>query len=146
MTTPNDRLTEFSNAWNDLRNAVVGRGTEKPANVPQELYAKVSNTYDRWRTYLQSLPAVLQVFPLQPISDWVLEYRDLATEAQKAGLTFNVLPVSWLESVKATATDVQTTAKALAKTTTGMAGVLVASLFLAAVPVIALAFSGSRRR
>lgn len=142
MTTPKDDLTEFANAWNELRNAIMGRGTEKPEGVPLELYTKMGNTYERWRAYLAAVPLDMAVLPVKALSDWVLEYRELADEASKLGLKFPVYAPGWIE----TARSVQVAIKKVADNAGAAAGgFFVASLFLAAIPVIALML-GSRRR
>jgi hypothetical protein len=99
MTQPADKLTEFSARWNDLRNAVIGRSAQRPANVPQDLYDRTSNTYARWRKYLAQMPAPMALLPTQALADWVVQYRELANEAQAHGLSFRVLPVGWTETM-----------------------------------------------
>jgi hypothetical protein len=92
MTTPGDKLTEFSARWNDLRNAVLGRGTQLPAGVSPDLADRVGNTYARWRKYLAQMPAPMALLPTAAIADWVRQYRALVNEARAAGLRFRVYP------------------------------------------------------
>jgi hypothetical protein len=142
MTTPKDDLSEFSNAWNELRNAIMGRGTEKPANVPLELYTKTGNAYERWRKYLAALPADMQILPIKALSDWVLEYRELADEATELGLKFPAFAPGWIETARSVQTAIK---KAADNAGAATGGLLIASLFLAAIPVIALMVGGKRR-
>jgi hypothetical protein len=136
MTQPSDKLTEFSARWNDLRNAVLGRGVQLPAGVSQELADRVGNTYARWRKYLAQMPAPMALLPAQAIGDWIREYRALANEARAAGLRFRVYPPGGLSEEVATPA---------ANGGGGGSGRLWVYAALIAVPLFLCAFSGGRR-
>lgn len=134
MTTPGDKLTEFSARWNDLRNAVIGRGVQPPPGVSAELAARVGNTYTRWRAYLAQMPAPMVLLPAQALADWLPQYRELVQEARAAGLRFRVLPRGWTDAVKRTAGGGYT----------WKTWAVISAVF--AVPVLCMLGSGGRRR
>lgn len=75
-------LTELSTAWNDLRNAALGR-TATP-NVPTALAAEVGTSYEQWRAYLASGPTwTAEVVP-ELASTWLERYRALASKVHVA--------------------------------------------------------------
>ena len=142
MTTPQDLLSRFSTAWNDLRNAVIGQSATKPANVTQALYDKTGNYYERWRKYLAQMPAPMAALPVQALVDWVLQYREIANEAKAEGLTFTEFPVGMTEELvgkKNSATD--------AEDAGGWGSYIAMAAIVLVVPlVIALSRSKKRRR
>lgn len=93
-----DLTQRLSNAWNDLRNAVVGRSAIKPAAVPQSLYDSVANYYERWRKALAALTLTDALLPMATYTQWVATYRRLAAQASAAGLVFKQLEPSGLET------------------------------------------------
>lgn len=85
-------ITELSAAWNDLRNAALGRGT-KP-NVSAALAARVGSEYDAWRAYFETAPptedADMPAVTLQ--GDWLNRYRVLVAAVQSEGVSVAALP------------------------------------------------------
>lgn len=136
MTQPRDKLTEFSARWNDLRNAVIGRGVTPPPGVSQEFADRVGNVYLRWRKYLAQMPAPMALLPTQALADWVRQYRALADEAIAAGLRFRVLPVGWTEQALTSSGESDNARK--------LRIAVYAALF--SLPVLLIAFGGRRRR
>ena len=93
-----DLTQKLSNAWNDLRNAVIGRAAMKPANVPQSLYDSVANYYERWRKALAAHTLQDALLPIATYAQWVEIYRRLAAQASAAGLIFKQLEPSGVET------------------------------------------------
>jgi hypothetical protein len=85
-------LTELSTAWNDLRNAALGRSTTPL--VPPVLAAKVGNAYERWLNWYSFAGPPSDMIPSITAAPWVDEYRALLAEVQAAG----VKPASVLAS------------------------------------------------
>ena len=140
MTQPGDKLSEFSARWNDLRNAVIGRGVTLPQGVSQDFADRVGNVYLRWRKYLAQMPAPMALLPTAALAEWVQQYRLLADEALAAGLRFRVLPVGWTEqavTVVRRVNDASDNARRLRLA-------IYAAMF--ALPVVLLTFGGGRRR
>jgi hypothetical protein len=86
-------LTELSDGWNNLRNAVIGRGVEKPAGVSTELYRATGAAYDEWRAFYTQNLALLQSYGAVelvdlPASTWVKRYRELESWARADGIKF----------------------------------------------------------
>ncbi len=89
-------LDELSAAWNDLRNAALGRGLAP--NVPPALAANVDRQYKAWRKALIHMPAAADMLASAYTRDWVSKYRRLLARVQKAGAgPQNVLPTTPFE-------------------------------------------------
>ena len=77
-------LEELSEAWNQLRNAALGRGITPL--VSQALAAKVAERYAAWREYYTD-PDFVQFGPADlSASSWVTEYRTLAARVKAEGI------------------------------------------------------------
>jgi hypothetical protein len=100
-------LTEFSNAWNDLRNAVMGRGVSKPPNISQQLYDSVGNYYERFRTWLQQQGPITEITTAIGATEQMTTYRQLANQAKKEGAVFNALDIGLAEIAKGAALSAQ---------------------------------------
>jgi hypothetical protein len=91
-------LTELSAAWNDLRNAALGRGEARPIKVPLALGLEVGIAYEEWRAYLASRGPLESAIPeLQ----WLEKYRALAAKVKAAGVNFEAPPATLLEQAAA---------------------------------------------
>jgi hypothetical protein len=80
-------LDDLLTAWNELRNAVMGRGVGKPAHVSQLLYDTTGKEYIAFREWLASKPALLQV--LQEIfgaPEHIERYRNVVALARREGI------------------------------------------------------------
>lgn len=88
-------LDDLSQAWNDLRNAALGRGV-KPI-VAEPLASQVGNAYERWRQYLASAGPSQDLVPSATAWPWLQQYRELASKVSAAGVQFQALPVQPLE-------------------------------------------------
>lgn len=98
-------LDDLSKAWNELRGIVMGRGTEKPAAVPQQLYERVGNAIERWQAWYPKASLLDQVAFQQTFPSWVTEYRELAAQANAAGLAVNTPGETSSETVRRVASD-----------------------------------------
>lgn len=80
-------LNELSNAWNELRNAAWGRGTQ-PA-VPLALADRIGREWQSFRDWLAEQGVLEDVFASLSASKWVARYRQLALELRTAGGTLD---------------------------------------------------------
>ena len=119
-------LDELSAAWNDLRNAALGRGVAP--NVPPALAASVDRQYKAWRKALIHMPAAADMMASAYTRDWVAKYRRLLARVQKAGAgPQNVLPTTPFEA----STDFLTVFSRNVAIGLGVAGAAVVLYFVA---------------
>lgn len=83
----------LNEAWNELRSVVVGRGTAKPAGVPQDLYTRVGNASERWQNFYEHASALDQEAFQLTAPEFLNEYRSLADAAKAAGLVLKKYPM-----------------------------------------------------
>jgi hypothetical protein len=84
-------LNDLLQAWNELRNAVMGRGIAKPPNVSQRLYDATGEEYLAFRKWLSEKPALVQVmFEITGAPDYIERYRLVFEMARREGI--NVKP------------------------------------------------------
>jgi hypothetical protein len=76
-------LNELSNAWNDLRNAALGRGTTP--QVPAPLAAKVGREWTAFRRWLAEQGVLEDIFASAVSQAWVQRYRVLLAQVRAAG-------------------------------------------------------------
>lgn len=89
-------IDELSSAWNEMRNAALGRGLK--ANVSAELAKVVAGEYERWRAARAEMGPVDDVLSAFTTRQWVTRYRNLVSKVQKEGIKLaNVLPPTTLE-------------------------------------------------
>ena len=99
-------LQELRDSWSVLRNAVMGRGATKPANVSQLLYDSTAESYAEWRAFLEQNYGILETYGVAEIVDapaftWVNRYRELAGWARAEGLSLgDELPGGLTESAR----------------------------------------------
>jgi hypothetical protein len=102
-------LTELQTAWNELRNAALGRGVTPL--VPQPLADRVGNTYERWRVWLANFPPwKLQEILIDPVTApepwaWLKQYRALSAEVtaalkQRGNTAYKPMPPNFIEQTK----------------------------------------------
>lgn len=77
---------ELSEAWNDLRNAALGRGVKPVASAA--LAARVGNEYERFRSWFDTEHEELAptVLPGTQAADWVERLRALTKEVKAEGI------------------------------------------------------------
>lgn len=139
-------LEGLSEGWNNLRNAVLGRGTQPPPGVPVVLAGRVANAYDRWRTwYTNEGLAASMVSDLRQQA-WLAEYRTLVAEAQAAGIQVQELQMGTIEAaernIARNARDIKAGVReglSSFGTTAALLGVLLS------VPALVFSILGSRR-
>ncbi len=90
-------IDELSEAWNELRNAALGRGT-KPV-VSAELAQRVGADYDAWRDALQNNQwPTDDAFASVTASRWVDRYRELLELVEGEGVKpARALPKNFIE-------------------------------------------------
>jgi hypothetical protein len=123
-------LAELSQAWNDLRNAALGRGTTpivKPVTA-----TTIGNYYERWRQWYTSAGVSDDMIASVSAAQWVDLYRAAAKLAKADGAQFAELG----------ATPVEQVTKAAAATGKG----LVYAAAAVAVPLLLLVILRSQRR
>jgi hypothetical protein len=140
-------LEGLSEGWNNLRNAVLGRGTDPPKGVPAVLVSRVANAYDRWRAwYVNEGLAASLVSDVRQLG-WLAEYRELVAEAKAAGIEVQELQMG---TVEATERKLSRTAQNLRQGLgEGMSklGMTVALMgVMLSVPALAFAILGARKR
>jgi hypothetical protein len=125
-------LAELSDAWNSLRNAVLGQGTTPPKNVKPETATKIGNYYDRWRQWYSDAGVTADMAASVSASQWVDLYREAVKLAQADGVDVpaQLLPTA-LEQATAAA---QSTGK----------GIMLAAAIVAVPLVLLLALRGQR--
>lgn len=101
-------IEQLSTAWNNLRNAALGRGVTPI--VSPELAIEVGTQYEAWRAYLADKSAAAWI-PLSPTSfvedEWVQRYRALVAKVQAENVTVpDVLPPTLAEKAKGQAKDI----------------------------------------
>jgi hypothetical protein len=111
-------LDELLQAWNDLRDAVQGRGTGKPPEVPQRLYDVIGEEYTAFRAWLSKQNALQQMLHnVFGAPDWLERYRSMAGLARHHGVIVKIpagaLPVpetltELLEHASITEADLKT--------------------------------------
>lgn len=101
-------IDELSTAWNNLRNAALGRGVTP--NVSAALANDVGTAYEQWRAYLadKTASAWLPISPTSAVEDvWVQRYRLLVARVQAENVTVpDVLPPTFTEKAKDAAKDI----------------------------------------
>jgi hypothetical protein len=113
---------EFNDGWNNLRNAVMGRGTAKPANVSQKLYDRVGNAITRWQRWYPQASLLDQTMFELSATQWLAEYRELSKMALDEGAQVKVLNESALENFGSALSDVLSDAKRVTKDAAKAAG------------------------
>lgn len=98
-------LTEFSAAWNELRNAALGRGVQPL--VPEPLATDVGTAYEGFRVWVMDQPGELPVLPLSA-GPWVDKHRELAARVRAYGIAVQELPRTMRETLEAEASTVWT--------------------------------------
>lgn len=76
-------LGELSAAWNELRNAAWGRGTQPL--VDAKLADQIGAGYEAWRAYYEESGFTDEFAPSIAASEWVDRYRMLAAKMAEAG-------------------------------------------------------------
>lgn len=97
-------VQKLSDAWNKLRNAALGRGTQLPAGMSSELADEVGQTYEQWREWLEEQGALgemqREITLLGEGREWADRYEQLAAEVTRAtGVVLPMAPSSPLEQV-----------------------------------------------
>jgi NAD-specific glutamate dehydrogenase len=91
-------LIELSAAYNDLRNATLGRGV-KPL-VSAALAERVGVAYEKWRAYYGSAGVQADLAASVTASEYVDAYRALVDAAASEGVKVNALPTTPFEKGK----------------------------------------------
>lgn len=73
-------LSELSAAWNELRNAALGRGTA--ALVSPALADEISDAYESFRAWLAEQGPSADLAASVTASEWVELYRELAADVR----------------------------------------------------------------
>lgn len=97
-------VNELSEAWNQLRNAALGRGT-KP-NVSPDLAGRVAREYERWRAWRADADPTDDLMASLTARAWVDRYRKILAAVQREGKgpkPENVLAVTPVEAAMAAA-------------------------------------------
>lgn len=127
-------LQELSDAWNNLRNDALGRGTQPL--VSAALAQKVGNTYERFKVWLGNAGVIDDVLADALAHGWVDQYRDLAKSVQAEGkLKTAPLPTTFGEIVATTAQGVANL---------GSAVILIAAAI--GLPLLFVVMGGARAR
>jgi hypothetical protein len=100
MTT----VQQLSNAWNELRNAALGRGVALPAGMNSELADEVAHAWEQWRAWLAEQGALAEaqreITLLGDAREWADRYEGLAEQVTKAtGKRLPLAPSSPVEQV-----------------------------------------------
>ena len=91
-------LTELSAAWNDLRNATLGR-TAKPL-VSATLANRIGVEWERWRVYYEHAGVTADLAASVAASEYVDAYRQLVDAAAAEGVKVNALPETNYEKAR----------------------------------------------
>lgn len=85
-------LAELSTAWNDLRNAALGRGTAPLVSAPLAL--AVGRAWEGWRAYYDGLGVSAAEVPTLSSPEWIDRYRELAERvtAERGTAHFRAAP------------------------------------------------------
>jgi hypothetical protein len=83
-------VTDLSEAWNNLRNAALGRGTTP--HVSPGLADTVGMQYERWRAYYAASGPLDDVFTSYSASEWLAIYRKLVADVRAEGVKVEALP------------------------------------------------------
>ncbi len=76
-------IDELSDAWNNLRNAAMGRGGAP--NVSPALARRVEREYARWRNWRRDVGPIDDMFSSWSTRRWVARYRDLMAKVDREG-------------------------------------------------------------
>lgn len=95
-------VQQLSNAWNELRNAALGRGVQLPAGMSSELADEVGDAYDRWRAWLSEQGALAEaqreITLIGDGREWADRYEALAEQVTRAtGKRLPLAPSSPIE-------------------------------------------------
>lgn len=129
-------LGELSNAWNELRNAVLGRGTQPSAGVKPTTATTIGNYYERWRKYYESAGIADDMVPSATAAEWVTLYRDGVRLAKADGLVL---------AFELGATPIERTAAAAQAAVTGVGNGLFFVAAAISVPLVLFLAARSRR-
>lgn len=128
------KLQELSDAWNNLRNDALGRGTQPL--VSQALADRVGNAYERFKTWLGNAGVLDDVLADAVAHGWVDQYRELAKAVQGEGkLKTAPLPTTFGEIVASTAQGIANV---------GSAAILIVAAI--SLPLLFVMMGGARRR
>jgi hypothetical protein len=111
-------IDELSTAWNNLRNAALGRGVVPV--VSQPLADEVGTAYEEWRAHLADKSAAALLLPITPTSIvedvWVQRYRDLVAKVNGENVAVkDVLGQTFAEKAKSDAAAFATSAGGFGK-------------------------------
>lgn len=137
-------IAELTQAWDDLRNAALGRGTMP--NVSRALAETVGRYYEEFRAWLADAGPLEELAPSITAAQWIGRYRALWNMLQAEGKAPEArltLPPQWNEELARAA---ERAAKATADAAAGAWGLLELgfAVLVIAVP-IGLAIAISRR-
>lgn len=136
---------ELNEAYNDLRNKVMGRGTTKPANVSTALYTAVGNAAERWQKFYPTASALDQVAFQVTAPEWLTTYRNLASQALDEGVQLVPPMQSTIETAKRVGGDIfDGLSKGAAKVEGAGRAVVIGALALA-VPLGVFILIGNKR-
>jgi len=86
-------LNELLEAWNDLRNQVMGRGVSKPPGVSQTLYDVTSDEYKLFRKWLTEKSALtLMLAEVTQAPQQLERYRAVYAMAAREGIRAKLPP------------------------------------------------------
>lgn len=99
-------LDDLSEAWNELRNAALGRGTAPI--VPAPLAADVARQYGQWRAWHAAQDALVMPHDIADGVRWIQKYRKLLSRVSSAGAQpAKVLPRGGIEASLEVAANLQ---------------------------------------
>ena len=113
---------EFNDAWNRLRNAVMGRTPQKPPNVSQQLYDRVGNAIERWQRWYPQASMLDQTMFELSATNWIKEYRELSKQALDEAVQVSVVNESALENFGTALSDAFADVKRVSKDAAKAAG------------------------
>lgn len=112
-------LAELATAWNDLRNAALGRGTSP--RVPRELADRVGKRYEAFRQWYESAWSLEDWVPSVTAAQSVRDFRALADEVRAAGRPVADLPATPIEQGQRAFVAVVDTAETIGRWVLGLA-------------------------
>jgi hypothetical protein len=127
-------LAELTDAWNDLRNAALGRGVTPL--VPQTLATDVGTSWELFRAWRSEQLGELPVLPLSG-QRWVKMHHDLAARVRSAGVPVRDVPEDALQSA------LRALGEGAGTLWTGLKWLGVAAIVT--LPIVAIATLGKRR-